>query len=151
MKKMSCITFFILILFLMPGPSFWYQFFNELNTPVNSRLNTLIEKIQVFLIAIEEDSDHKQLFTHFSLMMIWTFFGINELFKLDLIKKLNYFSVAILSSFLVFIFSALVELIQFSLPKSFARGFAWIDIIFSIMGGFLGCFICMIYKKRLRS
>ena len=43
----------------------------------------------------------------------------------------------------VLVFSFLIEIIQSVLPSSFARGFDWIDIGFSLLGGLFGGIIAL--------
>ena len=125
-------------LFLCPGPSFWYGILHGVDATEGGLWSLLAVKVQVFFIHIEENKEIKQLVAHFILMNVCAFVFTKELLnRMSVTRGISWAIISITFLF-VLVFSFLIEIIQSVLPISFARGFDWIDIGFSLLGGLFG-------------
>ena len=150
MRALIIWIFISILLCLFPGPSFWYGFFENSYILNESDLNFYFLKMQLFMVKIEENSELKQLSAHFFLMSVCAFYTGKVLCeKFGLFRENK--RIIILTIFLIFILSFIIEVCQLFLPESFARGFAWIDIIFSVCGGFLGILFFIFSTRDLNS
>lgn len=123
-------------LFLCPGPSFWYGLLQAVGGAEESIWSLLAVKVQVFLVHVEENKEIKQLSAHFMLMAICSHF-LCVTCKGRLPNISWQVTVGCVVGF-IFIFSLAIEVVQSLLPASFSRGFAWVDILFSIFGALMG-------------
>jgi len=138
---MNALLLWILIsilLFTCPGPSFWYTCLSDLSITEYGFLNDISQNVQVFLISIEEESQLKQLSTHFVLMTGCSFFASKWMMLKLFSNVVNKWKIMLLSLIFILFFSTVIEFIQTLLPMSFTRGWSNNDIIFSILGGILG-------------
>ena len=125
-------------LFLCPGPSFWYGLLHGADASEGSLWSLLTVKVQVFFVHIEENKEIKQPVTHFILMTVCAHVFTKELLnRMSLTKGIS-MALIFITLLFVLVFSFLIEVIQSELPISFARGFDWIDIGFSLFGGLFG-------------
>lgn len=139
MRALLTWILFSILLFLCPGPVYWYSLLHGFDASDGGFWHSCILKIQLFLIHVEEHKESKQVFVHFILMTLCAFYFLKELSNLELIKRSNNPRLSTLITLIfVFFFSLLVEIIQTKLPISFNRGFDWIDIGVSLLGGLLG-------------
>ena len=130
-------------LFLCPGPSFWYGILHGVDATEGGLWSLLAVKVQVFFIHIEENKEIKQLVAHFILMNVCALVLTKELLnRMYVTRGISWVIISITLLF-VLVFSFLIEIIQSVLPSSFARGFDWIDIGFSLLGGLFGGIIAL--------
>ena len=130
-------------LFLCPGPSFWYGILHGVDASEGGFWSLLAVKVQVFLVHLEENKEIKQLVAHFILMTVCAFVFTKELLnRMSVTRGISWAIISITFSF-VLVFSFLIEVIQSELPISFARGFDWIDIGFSLFGGLFGGIVAL--------
>ena len=130
-------------LFLCPGPSFWYGLLQGVGGAEGGTWSLLAVKVQVFLVHVEENKEIKQLVAHFILMTVCAFVFTKELLnRMSVTMGISWVIIAITLLF-VLVLSFLIEVIQSVLPISFARGFDWIDIGFSLLGGLFGGIISL--------
>ena len=123
-------------LFLCPGPSFWYGFLHGVDASEGGFWSLLAVRVQVFLVHVEENKEIKQLSAHFILMAICSnYLCVTYKYFLPTISR-KVTAVCVIG--ITFIFSLAIEVVQSLLPASFSRGFAWVDILFSIFGALIG-------------
>ena len=135
-------------LFLCPGPSFWYGLLHGADASEGSLWSLLAVKIQVFFCHIEENKEIKQLVAHFILMTVCALVFTKELLnRMPVTWGISWAIISITILF-VLVFSFLIEVIQSVLPISFARGFDWIDIGFSLLGGLFGGIIALGINRK---
>lgn len=135
-------------LFLFPGPSFWYNIFHGFNTSEGYLLSLLGEKVQLFFIYLEEHEEIKQLLAHFILMMGCAFCLSKEISSRMPVTRFNSWAIITITILFVLLLSFLIEVMQSLLPVSFERGFDWMDIVFSLLGGLLGGIITLVVNRR---
>ena len=123
-------------LFLCPGPSYWYGLLQGVGGAEGSIWSLLAVKVQVFLVHVEENKEIKQLSAHFMLMAICSHY-LCVTCKYY-IPNISWKALAGCIVGFIFIFSLAIEVMQSLLPASFSRGFAWVDILFSIFGALMG-------------
>ena len=123
-------------LFLCPGPSYWYGLLQGAGSTEGGIWTLLAVKVQVFLVHVEENKEIKQLSAHFMLMAICSHY-LCVTCKYYLPKISGKVTAGCVVGF-IFIFSLAIEVMQSLLPASFSRGFAWVDILFSIFGALMG-------------
>lgn len=147
MRKLLIWIFISTCLFVCPSPSFWFSL------PINEALDSesipysLLLKIQLLMIQIQENHEVKQLSAHFILMAICAFYAGQVILKKFSSCKFTKKKVMSLSLIFIFTLSYIIEIIQSILPLSFARGFAWIDITYSLFGGVVGILILLIFHR----
>jgi len=133
---------------LCPSPSFWHGFFYKIDPDSGKLSYFLLAKIQLLMIKIEENHEFKQLFAHFTLMAICAFYTCKTIVQKNSIlynQKRKIISISIL---FIFALSYIIELLQSTLPSSFSRGFAWVDIAYSILGGSIGILIFISWNRK---
>jgi hypothetical protein len=130
-------------LFLCPGPSFWYGLLHGVDASEGGLWSLLAVKVQVFLVHVEENKEIKQLVAHFILMTVCAFVFTKELLNRMSVTRGIPWAVISITLLFVLAFSFLIEVIQSVLPILFARGFDWMDIGFSLLGGLLGGIIAL--------
>ena len=135
-------------LFLCPGPSFWYGLLHGVDASDGGLWSLLAVKVQVFFIHIEENKEIKQLVAHFLLMMICAFYFSKELSIRMSVKRGVSRGIIVPTILFILAFSFLIEVIQSVLPISFARGFDWMDIGFSFLGGLLGVIVALVIDRK---
>ena len=108
---------------------------------------SLLEKIQVWMTSLENNRELKQLSSHFILMAGCSFCAFKAFLNKFFSKNSKWFTIFSTLSFIV-LFSFFIEFIQSLLPSSFERGFAWADILISIIGGLTGIVMIYILDKR---
>lgn len=123
-------------LFFCPGPSFWYGLLQGVGGTEGSIWSLLAVEAQVFLVHIEENKEIKQLSAHFILMAICSYY-LGLTCKNYLPNISGKVTAGCVVGF-IFNFSLAIEVVQSLLPASFSRGFAWVDIFFSIFGALIG-------------
>ena len=138
-------------LFLCPGPSYWYGLLHGVGDAEGGIWSLLAVKVQVFLVHVEENKEIKQLSAHFILMAICSYY-LGVTCKNYLPNISGKVTAAYVVGF-IFIFSLAIEVMQSLLPASFSRGFAWVDILFSIFGALMGLGIYYLqrYIKKYES
>lgn len=137
-----------LLLFLCPGPSFWYGITDELNIQNKGFLYLIFLEIQKLMVQIEENSEAKQLGAHFILIAVCAFDIIRFFSAKWSSFQSNKWKIISLSIIFIFALSFIIEILQSILPSSFARGFAWIDIVFSLFGGFVGILVFLFWNRN---
>ena len=150
--RLLLIWMFISIgLFLCPGPSYWYGLLKGAGGAEGSIWSLLAVKVQVFLVHVEENKEFKQLSAHFLIMAICSYY-LCVTCKNYLPKISGMVTAGCVVGF-IFIFSFAIEVVQSLLPASFSRGFAWVDILFSIFGALMGLGIYYLqrYIKKYES
>ena len=135
-------------LFLCPGPSFWYGLLHGADASEGSLWSLLAVKVQVFFINIEENEEIKQLVAHFILMTVCALVFAKELLIREVVTRGISWAIIAITLLFVLVFSFLIEVIQSVLPISFARGFDWMDIGFSLLGGLLGGIIALGLSRK---
>jgi glycopeptide antibiotics resistance protein len=135
-------------LFLCPGPSFWYGLLHGVDASEGGLWSLLAVKFQVFLIYIEEGKEIKQVVVHFILMAICAFFLSKEVSLRIPARSVNLLGIIATTLLFILAISFFVEVIQSVLPISFARGFDWMDIGFSLLGGLLGGIIALVTVRE---
>ena len=96
----------------------------------------LAVQVHVFLVHAEENKELKQLSAHFLLTAIISYY-LSVTCKNYLPNISWRVKTGCVVGF-IFIFSLAIEVMQSLLPASFSRGFAWVDILFSIFGALMG-------------
>ncbi len=135
-----------MVLFLCPGPSFWYSLLQDASCSEGCMVSFLSEKFQLFLIIVEEHKEIKQLSVHFVLMGVLVYLGLQEYKDPGRINN-ELVRFGCMLGF-VFILSLCIETVQSWLPVSFARSFDWMDIVFSLSGGLIGGIIALGVQQK---
>jgi hypothetical protein len=135
-------------LFLCPGPSFWYGLLHGVDASDGGLWSLLAVKVQVFFIHIEENKETKQLVAHFILMTVCAHVFAKELLIREVVTRGISWAIIAITLLFVLVFSFLIEVIQSVLPISFARGFDWMDIGFSFLGGLLGVIVALVIDRK---
>ncbi len=138
-------------LFLCPGPSFWYSLLQDDCALKNSFWSQFCIKFQLFLINLEDYEEINQLAAHFFLMLVCSLFLSKELLLLTVKKDSNDWPIKRITLLFIFLFSFLIEVIQSLLPISFKRGFDWMDILVSTLGGFFGVIISYFSLRNINN
>ena len=143
MRNLIILIFFSAAFFFCPGPSFWYGLLQGVGGAECDIWSMLAVKVQVFFIHIEENKEIKQLVAHFILMTVCAHVFTKELLIREVVTRGISWAIIAITLLFVLVFSFLIEVIQSVLPISFARGFDWMDISFSLLGGLLGGIIAL--------
>ena len=148
MKKLVIWIAISMVLFLCPGPSFWYGLsINETFNP-EGLVYSMLTKIQIVMTQIEQNHEVKQLGSHFILMALCAF-HVGQVILTKFVSSHFYLSKFLFISIIfIFVLSFIIEFLQSILRSSFARGFAWIDIIISLFGGFVGILVFLFWNRN---